>query len=74
MIMRIERQRFSDDMARMHVEIDNINDFLVGFCFIRNLDSCMKERKDKNDMLIDNRFSKHVGKWLINMFLVDIRI
>jgi hypothetical protein len=26
------------DVARLHVEIDNLNDLLVGFCFIRDID------------------------------------
>jgi hypothetical protein len=26
-----------DDMDRLHVEIDNLNDPLVGFCFIRDI-------------------------------------
>jgi hypothetical protein len=25
-----------DDVDSLHVEIDNLNDLLVGFCFIRN--------------------------------------
>jgi hypothetical protein len=28
----------SDDVARLHVKIDNLNDLLVGFCFIRSID------------------------------------
>jgi hypothetical protein len=27
------------DVDSLHVEIDNLNDFLVGFCFIRSIDS-----------------------------------
>jgi hypothetical protein len=27
-----------DDVARLHVEIDNLNDSIVGFCFIRSID------------------------------------
>jgi hypothetical protein len=26
------------DVDRLHVEIDNLNDPLVGFCFIRSID------------------------------------
>jgi hypothetical protein len=26
------------DVARLHVEIDKLNDPLVGFCFIRDID------------------------------------
>jgi hypothetical protein len=27
-----------DDVDALHVKIDNINDMLVGFCFIRSID------------------------------------
>jgi hypothetical protein len=27
-----------DDVDSLHVEIDNLNDLLVGFCFIRSID------------------------------------
>jgi hypothetical protein len=27
-----------DDVHSLHVEIDNLNDLLVGFCFIKNID------------------------------------
>jgi hypothetical protein len=27
-----------DDVNRLHVKIDNLNDSLVGFCFIRSID------------------------------------
>jgi hypothetical protein len=27
-----------DDVDSLHVAIDNLNDLLVGFCFIRNID------------------------------------
>jgi hypothetical protein len=27
-----------DDVDSLHVEIDNLNDPLVGFCFIRDID------------------------------------
>jgi hypothetical protein len=27
-----------DDVDRLHVKIDNLNDHLVGFCFIRSID------------------------------------
>jgi hypothetical protein len=27
------------DVDSLHVEIDNLNDLLVGFCFIRNIDA-----------------------------------
>jgi hypothetical protein len=27
-----------DDMDSLHVKIDNLNDTLVGFCFIRDID------------------------------------
>jgi hypothetical protein len=28
-----------DDVDSLHVEIDNLNDLLVGFCFIRSIDN-----------------------------------
>ena len=37
-IIRIKRLRIADDVARLHVKIDNLNDLLVGFCFIRDID------------------------------------
>jgi hypothetical protein len=37
-IIIILRLRICDDVDRLHVEIDNINDLLVGFCFIRSID------------------------------------
>jgi hypothetical protein len=27
-----------DDVDSLHIEIDNLNNFLVGFCFIRSID------------------------------------
>jgi hypothetical protein len=27
-----------DDVDSLHVEIDNLNDLLVGFCFIKDID------------------------------------
>jgi hypothetical protein len=27
-----------DDVDSLHVEIDNLNDLLVGFCFIKHID------------------------------------
>jgi hypothetical protein len=27
-----------DDVDSLHVKIDNLNDLLVGFCFIRSID------------------------------------
>jgi hypothetical protein len=30
-----------DDVDRLHVKIDNLNDHLVGFCFIRSIDSSL---------------------------------
>jgi hypothetical protein len=37
-VLRIGWLQFVDDVARLHVKIDNLNDFLVGFCFIRDID------------------------------------
>jgi hypothetical protein len=37
-IIIILRLRICDDVDRLYVEIDNINDLLVGFCFIRSID------------------------------------
>jgi hypothetical protein len=31
-----------DDVDSLHVEIDNLNDPLVGFCFIRDIDFFLK--------------------------------
>jgi hypothetical protein len=39
MKMIIVRFLFVDDVARLHVEIYKINDPLVGFCFIRDIDT-----------------------------------
>jgi hypothetical protein len=36
--IRIIRLWLSDDVARLHVEIDYLNASLVGFCFIRSID------------------------------------
>ena len=36
--MIIIRLWLCDDVAMLHVKIDNLNDFLVGFCFIRSID------------------------------------
>jgi hypothetical protein len=38
LVMIIERLWLSDDVARLHVKIDNLNNPLVGFCFIRSID------------------------------------
>jgi hypothetical protein len=37
-MITIRRLRICDDMDRLHVKIDNINDSLVRFCFIRSID------------------------------------
>jgi hypothetical protein len=31
-----------DDVGNFHVEIDNLNDLLVGLCFIRDIDGAGK--------------------------------
>jgi hypothetical protein len=36
--MRIRRLILVDDVARLHVKIDKLNESLVGFCFIRSID------------------------------------
>jgi hypothetical protein len=36
MMNQIERLSFVDDVASLHVKIDNLNISLVGFCFIRS--------------------------------------
>jgi hypothetical protein len=38
MEMKIVRLWLSGDVAIVHVKIDNLNDFVVGFCFIRSID------------------------------------
>jgi hypothetical protein len=35
---RIERLWLYDDVDMLHVKIDNLNDSLVGLCFIRSID------------------------------------
>jgi hypothetical protein len=37
-MITIRRLRICDDVNRLHVKIDNINDPLVGFCFIKSID------------------------------------
>jgi hypothetical protein len=39
MKMTIGRSWLTDDVDRLHVKIDNLNDSIVGFCFIRSIDS-----------------------------------
>jgi hypothetical protein len=34
-----------DDVDSLHVEIDNLNDPLVGFCFIRDIDVFCSEEE-----------------------------
>jgi hypothetical protein len=46
--MRIGRLLLCDDVARLHVEIDTINDLLVGFCFIRSIDSMQARARPVN--------------------------
>jgi hypothetical protein len=36
--LRIVRLSLSDEVARLHVEIEYLNNPLVGFCFIRSID------------------------------------
>jgi hypothetical protein len=38
MEMRIGWLRLIGDVTRLHAKIDNLNDSLVGFCFIKNID------------------------------------
>jgi hypothetical protein len=52
MVMRIGRHRFGDDVASLHVKIDNINDLLVGFCFIRSTRFCFI----RSTRYVDGRF------------------
>jgi hypothetical protein len=37
-MIKIERPWLCDDVDRLHVKIDNLNETLVGFCFIRSID------------------------------------
>jgi hypothetical protein len=37
-MITIGRLRICDDVDRLHVKIDNLNDSIVGFCFIRSID------------------------------------
>jgi hypothetical protein len=30
--------RISNDVARLHIKINNLNNLLVGFCFIKSID------------------------------------
>jgi hypothetical protein len=59
---QIERLSFVDDVASLHVKIDNLNVSLVGFCFIRSID-----RIPENE---DNRFqithSNHLTNTIIS--------
>jgi hypothetical protein len=34
-----------DDVDSLHVEIDNLNNLLVGFCFIRSIDKIQKKTR-----------------------------
>jgi hypothetical protein len=36
--MIIQRLILVDDVASVHVKIDNLNNPLIGFCFIRSID------------------------------------
>jgi hypothetical protein len=38
-MIKIERLWLCDDVDGLHVKIDNLNESLVGFCFIRSIDS-----------------------------------
>jgi hypothetical protein len=38
-------------VARLYVEIDNINDFLVGFYFIKSIDRYDSDHSDLTDLL-----------------------
>jgi hypothetical protein len=38
-MIEIVRLRIRDDVDRLHVKIDNLNNHLVGFCFIRDIDN-----------------------------------
>jgi hypothetical protein len=40
--------RFVDDVASLHVEIDNLNDSLVGFYFIRDIDKTLIDVSIRN--------------------------
>ena len=41
-----------DDVDSLHIEIDNLNDPLVGFCFIRDID-CLGSSKFQQIGLLD---------------------
>jgi hypothetical protein len=41
---KIERLWLYDDVDRLHIKIDNLNNPLVEFCFIRSIDKGMKLR------------------------------
>jgi hypothetical protein len=53
--MRIGWFWLIDDVARLHVEIDKLNDLLVGFCFIRSIDIDYQEAS--NCMHVDSIMS-----------------
>jgi hypothetical protein len=44
-INRIRRLRINDDVDRPHVKIDNLNDTLVEFFFIRSIDGTQQAGK-----------------------------
>jgi hypothetical protein len=44
----IRRLWLCDDVAILHIKIDKLNNLLVGFCFIRSIDSSMHKSPDQN--------------------------
>jgi hypothetical protein len=45
-----------DDVDSLHVEIDNLNDLLIGFCFIRSIDMLMDDQtKELHSAPIDSK-------------------
>jgi hypothetical protein len=54
------------DVDSLHVEIDNLNDPLVGFCFIRSIDIPLCLRSKPVEKLVNGYVG--VGVILLTMF------
>jgi hypothetical protein len=64
-IIGILRLWIYDDADRLHVKIDNLNDLLVGLCFIRSIDERNTNFISTNVITMPPALCKHMCRYQI---------
>jgi hypothetical protein len=57
------------DVDSLHVEIDNLNDLLVGFCFIKSIDLRSESSTFIIIVVVQNLYSLYSANAVSSMFL-----